>query len=64
MEASTDDNEVSLKDIKKFPYIYWLILINCICNYVCIFVFMQFSAALLHEKYQVDNDLVGNKILI
>jgi len=58
VEASTDD-EVSLKDIKKFPYIYWLILINCVCNYVCIFIFMQYSAALLKDKYQVDSLIVG-----
>ena len=64
MEASTDDNEVSLKDIKKFPYIYWLILINCVCNYVCFVVFMQYLGALLLDKYQVDSLIVGRLITI
>ena len=34
-------DEVSLKDVKNFQLLFWMICLSCILNYICQFVFLQ-----------------------
>ncbi|XP_064393937.1 major facilitator superfamily domain-containing protein 1-like isoform X2 [Halichondria panicea] len=51
-EATTGE-KISLKDIKSFPLILWLVFIVCVTYYVTVFPFIGLANVFLIDKYGV-----------
>lgn len=58
------DEAINLKYITEFPLIFWWIVLSCVLNYICLFVFIFNSKTFLKNRYNVKEDIVTKYMTI
>lgn len=52
-EKPKSEEGINIGYLKEFPLIFWWIVLSCLLNYVCLFVFIFNAQQFLEKRYNI-----------